>query len=93
MWENDHLICQRAPDCIKASYITVLITGPYLDDCQQQLARVQLEQQPHTGQQVHEASPVVLTSTVPVVLGSACAEETSQVQKQQLSQHESSQPC
>lgn len=61
---------------------------PHLNDCQQQLSRVQLEDEPQARQHIHEAPPVMLAGGAPVVPGGACTEEGSQVQEQQLCQQQ-----
>ena len=45
---------------------------------------MQPEDEPQARQHIHEAAPVVLASSIPVVSGGACTEEGSQVQEQQL---------
>lgn len=71
----------------------LISSPPYLNDYQQQLSRVQLEEEPQARQHIHEASPVMLASGAPVVPGGACTEEGSQVQKQQLRHQQQRQPC
>ena len=66
---------------------------PHLNDYQQQLSRMQPEDQPQPRQNIREPPPVMLASGSPVVPGSACAEESSQVQEQQLRHQKHCQPC
>ena len=54
---------------------------------------MQLEGHPQAGQHIHEAPPVMLASSSPVMPGSACTEDGGQVQEQQLRQQQHCQPC
>ena len=54
---------------------------------------MQPEDQPQAWQHIRQPPPVMLASGSPVMPGSACTEEGSQVQEQQLRHQQHCQPC